>query len=334
MSTFVSVNDICCPFGRDGSCEFAWLVGWVAGSSCFIDADNFPALGKTKKVMPLNVIRFDQPDVFVERVAPYLEAQESLNGLMLGLAFRLTKSAPRRRNRPFLAVVEAEGELMATAVMIPPRKLILYSHLDNCSPALMALWLNLQGSRWTVPGVLGPANVADTWAAIWQQENGDFARYGMRQRVHELRQLNPLSLPAGQLRLADADDFENVVDWIQQFHRDANIRDDLESAALLAQQKMQNGDLFLWQNEAGEMVSMVAKSRPTRHGISISLVFTPEKLRGKGYATACVATLSQQLLDEGYQFCTLFTDLDNPISNHIYEKIGYTAVSDFNEYIF
>jgi hypothetical protein len=63
-------------------------------------------------------------------------------------------------------------------------------------------------------------------------------------------------------------------------------------------------------------------------------VYTPAELRGRGYATACVATLSQQLLAEGYLFCTLFTDLSNPVSNHIYEKIGYTAVADFHEYYF
>ncbi len=284
--------------------------------------------------MSMNVVRFAQPDHFVDKVAPYLEVQESLNGLMLGLAFRLAGSTPRRRNRPYLAVVEADGEWVATAVMTPPRKLILYSHLPNCWTALQPLWADLQSSRWTVPGVLGPANVADTWAAMWKQENGDFARHGMRQRVHELRQLNQFTMAAGKLRLAHADDFERVVDWIQNFHQDAHIQDDLESAQLLAQQKMQNEDLFLWQNEMGKVVSMVAKSRPTRHGISISLLFTPRDLRGQGYATACVATLSQQLLGEGYQFCTLFTDLDNPVSNHIYEKIGYTAVSDFNEYIF
>jgi predicted GNAT family acetyltransferase len=169
---------------------------------------------------------------------------------------------------------------------------------------------------------------------MWQRENGRSPQPGTRQRVFDLRRVQPLTFPPGQLRLAAADDFEHVVAWIRAFHEDAHIQDDLESAELLARQKMQNGDLFLWVNETGEPVSMAAKARPTRHGITISLVYTPAELRGNGYATACVATLSQQLLDDGYQFCTLFTDLANPVSNYIYEKIGYTAVADFNEYFF
>ncbi|MCB8973598.1 MAG: hypothetical protein H6654_08580 [Ardenticatenaceae bacterium] len=281
----------------------------------------------------MNVTLFKTPNDFLDVALDYLEAQEVLNGLMIGLAIRLSHSAPRRRNRPFLAVVEDGGELVGAAVMTPPHKMVGYSHLADCQPVVEALHGTVAG-RWAVPGVLGPANVADAWARLWERENNHPARQGTRQRVFELRQVQPLKLLPGRLRLANADDFEYLVEWIQAFHVDANIQDDLESAALLARGKMQNGDLFVWENGAGEPVSMAAKSRPTRHGITVNLVYTPADLRGRGYATACVATLSQQLLDDGYQFCTLFTDLGNPVSNYIYEKIGYTAVADFHEYYF
>ncbi len=79
---------------------------------------------------------------------------------------------------------------------------------------------------------------------------------------------------------------------------------------------------------------MAGKSRPTAHGISVGPVYTPPSLRGRGYATALVAELSQHLLDSGYQFTTLFTDLANPTSNSIYQKIGYQPVCDFTEYAF
>ena len=76
------------------------------------------------------------------------------------------------------------------------------------------------------------------------------------------------------------------------------------------------------------------KTRPTRHGISVSLVYTPPELRGRGYATACVGELSRKLLGAGREFCALFADLANPISNHIYERIGYRPVCDYEEYRF
>lgn len=53
-----------------------------------------------------------------------------------------------------------------------------------------------------------------------------------------------------------------------------------------------------------------------------------EKQSGKGYATSCVAQLSQMALDKGFKRCVLYTDLLNSISNSIYQKIGYKAVCD------
>ena len=44
--------------------------------------------------------------------------------------------------------------------------------------------------------------------------------------------------------------------------------------------------------------------------------------------------LSQLLLDQGRQFCFLYTDLSNPTSNKIYQAIGYRSVIDADLYRF
>lgn len=62
--------------------------------------------------------------------------------------------------------------------------------------------------------------------------------------------------------------------------------------------------------------------------IGIAFVYTPPYFRGNGYATSCVAQISQMALDKGFTRCVLYTDLLNPISNSIYLKIGYRAVCD------
>ena len=73
---------------------------------------------------------------------------------------------------------------------------------------------------------------------------------------------------------------------------------------------------------------MASADGKTPRGIRISWVYTPNKFRGRGYASAAVAELSQKMLDEGRDFCFLYTDLANPTSNSIYQKIGYKPVSD------
>jgi len=84
----------------------------------------------------------------------------------------------------------------------------------------------------------------------------------------------------------------------------------------------------------GRSVSMASTPRCTGHGAAIGAVFTPLEHRGHGYASACVAALSQRQLDAGREFCCLYTDLANPTSNKIYQAIGYVPVTDSSYYQF
>ena len=79
---------------------------------------------------------------------------------------------------------------------------------------------------------------------------------------------------------------------------------------------------------------MASSNRPTPNGIAVNLVYTPPEKRGRGYATACVAGVSQRQLDGGKTFCTLFTDLANPTSNAVYQRVGYQPLADFAEITF
>ena len=99
-----------------------------------------------------------------------------------------------------------------------------------------------------------------------------------------------------------------------------------------AHQAIAAGSLFLWEDK--EPVSMAMWQGQTPNDVRVSFVFTPMDRRNRGYASACVAALSQHLLDQGHQFCFLFTDLANPTSNHIYQRIGYHPVCDVSDYLF
>lgn len=66
----------------------------------------------------------------------------------------------------------------------------------------------------------------------------------------------------------------------------------------------------------------------------MAMVYTSPHLRKRGYAIFCVAALTQRMLDSGKMFCCLYTDLTNPTSNAIYQKIGYEPVCDSEDLIF
>lgn len=91
------------------------------------------------------------------------------------------------------------------------------------------------------------------------------------------------------------------------------------------------GSLFLWGDNEFVSMAMWQGRTPTAFGLAF---FTPPDHRNRGHASTCVAALSQYLLDHCHKFCFLFTDLANPTSNHIYQRIGYYPVGDVGDYLF
>jgi hypothetical protein len=152
-------------------------------------------------------------------------------------------------------------------------------------------------------------------------------------RELRLYELNSVELPAtaqGCLRKAVPQDLERLAAWWQAASIEMGMKADPEETGKTAALRIGDGDVFVWED--GEPVSMACKTRPTRRGISVGMVYTPPDRRSSGYATACVGELSRMLLREGRDYCALFADLDNPVSNSIYRKIGYRPVADCLEY--
>jgi predicted GNAT family acetyltransferase len=57
-------------------------------------------------------------------------------------------------------------------------------------------------------------------------------------------------------------------------------------------------------------------------------VYTPPDQRGRGFGAAVTAAVSQGALEAGAEEVLLFTDLANPTSNRIYQRLGYRAFED------
>lgn len=291
--------------------------------------------------MPPELTWYPDAAAFLEQVQPFLLQNEAVNSLLLGVARLLGRRGVSRRHAPPLLASVSTGDAIDLAVvMTPPRKMLVSSHRPVKLSAVSTLVEELLDSAYHVPGVLGPAPWADAMRESWAGATGRSTRPGIRQRLFRLERVELSNRRAdGRLAAATEADMELLTEWIGAFQAEAlpNEPADAESTRLIAERIVSDGDLFLWRTETegqDRIVSMAARSRPLEKGISVNLVFTPVEYRGRGYATACVASLSQKLLDDGWSFCTLFTDLSNPVSNHIYERIGYKPITDFNEYWF
>ena len=280
----------------------------------------------------MDLTTYSDAAAFLARAQDWLEAHEAANGLMLGLTLRLRQFPERIRVTPYYATVEDERGLVLAAVMTPPYRMILYGERSNAAAAIEPILNDLEDNQWPLPGVLGPRAIALEAAELWSTRTGRPHHIGRRERIYELRRVNPLPPAPGRLRLANMDELALAAEWTYAFQHDAGDLADRDTAQEMASQRIADRLLYLWDD--GRPVSMCASSRPTARSITVSLVYTPPALRRRGYARSAVAALSQSLLDAGWQSCTLFTDLANPTSNHIYQEIGYAPVCDYDEYTF
>ena len=148
----------------------------------------------------------------------------------------------------------------------------------------------------------------------------------------ELRTVRPPRLPAGRFRVAALAEVERLARWFVAFGADIREVITAEGAASRVAELVSAGDLAVWELD-GEAVSMAAVSRRTPWSSSIGFVYTPPELRGRGFASAVTAALSQRELDAGQRWCSLFTDQANPTSNHIYADIGYEPKTEFRHFI-
>lgn len=286
--------------------------------------------------------RHDSAREFLERARAPLEVDEAANNLIVGISVRVAEHPEQIKFPAYFATVDDGGRLVAAAVRTPPYRVIAHSEL-GAEPAPLRLILedlldytasfDPESPPGHITGVTGQSTPALAFARLWQERTGKPFKAGKSLRIYELRQVTPPMGVPGHLRPGRDDEVDLLADWILNFNIDANLSPSTSEVRELAERRIDSGDLFIWENE-GRPVSMAAKTRPSSHGITISLVYTPRGLRNRGYASACVAALSQQMLDAGWEFCTLYTDLANPISNSIYQRIGYRPLCDSNEYDF
>jgi predicted GNAT family acetyltransferase len=150
----------------------------------------------------------------------------------------------------------------------------------------------------------------------------------MEERIFELAEVIPPLPVNGAIRAATPDDRPLLVDWLTAFGREALGEDDATRVAASVDDWLAGKGRSLWLWDDGGPRSLTGVGGRTPNGTRIGPVYTPPDHRGRGYASALVAAVSQAQLDAGLKFCFLYTDLTNRTSNKIYQAIGYRPVTD------
>jgi predicted GNAT family acetyltransferase len=274
----------------------------------------------------VQIRRFDA-DVaaFYEHTRAFHEAHEAQNNLVLGLRTRLLRE-PRlfAPNDPYLAVAERDGRIVGTAFRTPPHVLVL-SATDDLD-AVDAFVDDLDGAA--LPGVSGPGAAAARFAERWREATGLAAERTMAQGIYEATEVVVPDGVPGAMRDYERRDRALAVAWMRAFEAEALPPGPTADAAEFVDRKAADGEggLVVWDD--GGAVSLAGFGSPTPTGIRIGPVYTPPERRGRGYASALTAAVTARLLASGRRACFLFTDLANPTSNELYQRIGYRRVGD------
>lgn len=280
---------------------------------------------------PFQVVHHGSASAFLARAEAWLMEAEAENNLILGIALEHaeaeTGAEPADRadqaDAPWFATVEDTSRaVVGCAFRTPPHKVGLTRLRKEAAPTLAAAI----ASRFDhVPGFLGPEDVAMDVARSWVALRGGALSPGMLQRIYRLDTVTSPAGVRGRVRRAQSEDLALALAWGEGFARDAGSQ--LRPTASAVASWIAAGVLFFWEAD-GEPVSMAVARGATAHGIRVGYVYTPPERRRSGYASALVATVSQRMLDDGYGFCVLYTDLGNPTSNAIYVRVGYRPVCD------
>lgn len=265
------------------------------------------------------------PREFFELVGPFLEKDEVRNTLPLGIARSFVDTAT---HDGLMFSVESGADVVAVAVKSPHRNLVL---TDAPEPAMRALANYLFAYALPVPGVTAPLQTARDFSLAWKALTDAQSNDRVALRLFQAKHVNDLPCSKGAFRYAGLSDQEQVELWLQSFIDEVNL-DRLDNLRDRVMTMLGAANVGLW--EQGECRSMAAITRRTERGAHVSWVYTPRTHRGNGYATACVAELCRRELAGGKSYCTLYTDLANPTSNAIYQRIGFEPVCDSVDLVF
>lgn len=284
--------------------------------------------------------RFKDTKKFYNATFSILLKHEAQNSLPLGnVVLGNNGGEPdgwRNINNWYMSTISDHADnILLVAIMTPPFNITLYE-TDN-SPndnALGCLCKNIVEENIIVQGVTAENKLAERFAKIYTTIMDMGYNIHRNMRIYTLDKVNDNIPLIGRVRKAEKKDLYFLPYWYNGFNTDCdlfsqNLEDTLSNINIAINHK----SLFVLEDN-GMPVSMASTLREIITGRCIGMVYTPPYFRKSGYASSCVAQISQIVLDMGYKYVSLFTDLSNPISNSIYQKIGYKPICDYNELIF
>lgn len=217
-------------------------------------------------------------------------------------------------NNDFLVRLDNNGKFLI-AVHFSNFPMVIFGNNDLCDE--FARFAVNQGL--TFNKVLGALDTCEAFLDEYGKITG--CTHSINHAMDIMRCEKPDTADVDGVEWATERDVDELAYYAMMFHNEAMG----ESCSLEeCKQKISGrvGD-FAVIHKDGKIISFASKSRETEHLTAISYVYTLPQYRNMGLSCKVVTFLTKCITDSG-RLAYLFVDKANPISNHLYNKIGYT----------
>lgn len=287
------------------------------------------ASGLTEKD-EMRLQEFSNATSFLDRTSELLYGEEITNNLLLSSALALAKNGVTRMPSLSFFTVFRDDVPVASVLKSPNRRLIL-STADGDSASYLGRELAKKSPN--LRGVFGPVEIASSFIETFEGESGVRHAKRFEQDLMELRRLNEVEASPGVFRSARAGDLPLLLKWSRAFAEECGLDETAHETEDVVRKYLENRQLFVW-DVGGRATAMAAYGGLTPKAARVSMVYTEPTVRGRGFASTLVHRLSHRLLKEAREACVLFVDGANPVSKHVYEKLGYVSRTRFADYRF
>jgi ribosomal protein S18 acetylase RimI-like enzyme len=276
----------------------------------------------------MGLLRITDPEKFKKFAYDYLIRHEAENCLILGVLDDWLKRPDFYQDFYFWVILENDETVGVCWYMAPNP----FGVTRMPSTAVQLVIDELVTIQSPPSSIVGPTETVALLKSAWESARGVKLKKKFSQRIFQNSKVISPAMISGEIRIANQSDLDRLIDWNMKFVEDCKLgRPIYDNAKKMAERCIIDGNRYFWIAE-GTSVSMVGVGGKTPNGIRVSWVYTPPEFRGHGYASAVVAEVTKKMINEGNQFCFLYTDLANPTSNSIYQKLGYRPVADSEVY--
>lgn len=274
--------------------------------------------------------KYDNIKDFSNENLELLLEKEWLNNLMVGNC--LEESTENWLEGWILANITNEENIELIMLYRKPWNMLLYSPTNNTSEDLYKFATEeIFKIDNNLNGVNAEKDIANKFAKYYCEISNKKAELDHPMRILVLNKLANANLNENVIfRNANRAEYEILEQHLKEFQKEALNRE-IDEKMLKENMEIYFKKGFYVLEIDGKIVSQAVTGRTLEKGACINEVYTPKEYRGKGYAYNLVYRISQKCLENGAEYCVLYTDDKNPISNHVYEKIGYKRMVDCEE---